>query len=620
MKFAVPLSARSAVLSSVALLGFLVLWVRLFALQVVAHDYYAAVAEENRIQLAVDIAQRGLVRDRQGRILAQNDPSYSVYLMRSKAPHVAAVIRHLANILHCDTTELATRLSESKVPAFEPVRLARHLDLETVCRIEELSELVPGAFLRYETTRKYPDPSGGAHLLGYVSEASEQPEAGSIAPGSFVGIHGAEQAFDVYLRGIDGVMYLEVTAAGQVVGSSKDHPQSFPIPGADVELTVDWELQTFATEALKSRGNGAVVCLKPATGEVLALVSYPCFDPNIFSGTLPPELWQQMSQDSTFPFLDRALKGKYPPGSTAKLITAGAGLELGIIAPNTLFAPCFGGRQIGNRYFRCWKPEGHGSLNLFGAIEQSCDVYFYQLSEKLGVENLARYARQCGLGSPTGIDLPEEAAGLVPDSAYYNSRYGRRGWTRNVVVNLGIGQGELLSTPLQIACFYGALANGGVAMRPYVLRAFQMQSGQTLPNKPHVAYQLPFSAETLGHLQRGARDVVANPHGTAHGINYRDLEIAGKTGTAQNPHGKEHAWFVGYAPFDRPEIVVAALVENAGHGSEVAAPLCAEVMRKYLGLPPPGGRPAPPVDSLSPAPTDSSRTAAGAANLLTDAH
>lgn len=614
------LSARSFILGGCALLGFLLLWIRLFALQVVSHDYYAAVAEENRIQLTVDIARRGLVRDRTGKVLAQNDPSYSVYLMRSKAPHLGAVIRHLADILHSDSATLATKLAESKVPAFEPVRLARHVDLETVCRIEELSELVPGALLRYETTRRYPDPTGGAHLLGYVSEASDVPESSPIVPGSFVGIHGAEQEFDGYLRGIDGVMYLEVTAAGQVVGASKDHPPSLSVPGADVELTVDWDLQMFATEALRKRGNGAVVAIKPATGEVLALVSSPCFDPNLFSGILTPEMWKQLSEDSTHPFLDRALKGKYPPGSTFKLITGAVGLEMGLIAPNTLFAPCYGGRQIGNRYFRCWKPEGHGSLNLFGAIEQSCDVYFYQLAEKIGVENLAKYARQCGFGVPTGIDLPEESSGLVPDSNWYNSRYGRRNWTRNVVVNLGIGQGEILATPLQVACFYGALANGGVAMQPYVLQSLTMQSGERLPHRPKVAYRLPFSAETIGHLQRGLRDVIGNPHGTAHGIDYKELEISGKTGTAQNPHGREHSWFVGYAPAARPEIVVAALVENAGHGSEVAAPLCGEVMRQYFGLPPVGGAPAPLADSLSDPPIDTTQPIMTLPNRLTVLH
>jgi penicillin-binding protein 2 len=605
MKMDFRLSRRSAVLSGAALLGFLVLWGRIFTLQIVSHDYYAGVAEDNRIQMTVDIARRGLVRDRNGRILAQNEPSYSVYLMRSKAPRTAAVLRNLAGILHCDLADLSTRLAESKVPPFEPVRLARHVDLETVCRIEELSELVPGALLSYESTRRYPDPGGSGHLLGYVSEASDVSDSSSVVPGSFVGIHGAEQEFDAYLRGIDGTRYLEVTAAGQVVGTSKDHPPSHSVPGADAELTVDWNLQEFATEALKSRGNGAVVCLKPATGEILALVSYPCFDPNVFSGTLPPEVWQQLSQDSAHPFLDRALKGKYPPGSTAKLVTAGAALELGLVAPNTLLAPCYGGRQIGNRYFHCWKPGGHGSLDLFGAIEQSCDVYFYQLAEKIGVENFAKYARRCGFGSPSGVDLPEEAAGLVPDSAYYNSRYGRRGWTRTLVVNLGIGQGEFLTTPLQVATFYAALANGGVAMRPHVLQALQLHSGDSVPNPPQVAYRLPFSAETIADLQRGVREVVASVRGTAHSINYRDLEIAGKTGTAQNPHGREHSWFVGYAPFARPEIVVAAIVENAGHGSEVAAPLCGEVMRKYFGLPPAGGARPRPVDSLAQAPADS---------------
>jgi penicillin-binding protein 2 len=577
---------RLRALWAVALLSFALLWIRLFTMQVVDHGYYAGIAHDNRVQLSVDIARRGLLRDRNGRILAQNDPSYSVYLMRNKVQSAQNVVGHLARILNRDSTEIMQKLKDSRVPPFEAVRIARHVPLEVVCAIEEQNERVPGVLLRYENTRRYPEPAGGSHLLGYVTEASGDSDQPGVHAGSFVGVRGAEQQFDGYLRGIDGEIYMDVTAGGQVVGKSKDNPTIPSRPGADVELTLDWGLQTFATEALAKRGIGSVVCMDPRNGDVLALVNNPGFDPNLFSGTLPAEVWEQISKDTTHPFLDRAIRGLYPPGSTTKLITAGAGLEQEIVGPNTRFSPCNGGLQFGNRFFRCWKAEGHGSLNLVEAIAQSCDVYFYQLAEKLGVNTWADYARMSGLGLATGIDLPGEKDGLVPDSAYYDQRYGRRGWTRTLAINLGIGQGELLCTPLQLAAFFCALANDGVAMTPRVLRTLRMPTGEEFSHPSSVAYRLPYSREHLSLLQLATRTVVDGKKGTAKVVNFPDLDVAGKTGTAQNPHGDNHAWFACYAPYSAPEIVVVALVENSGQGSEIAAPLCGEVLRYYFGLPP----------------------------------
>jgi penicillin-binding protein 2 len=395
---------------------------------------------------------------------------------------------------------------------------------------------------------------------------------------------------------------MKVTAAGQVVGESPDQAGTPSTPGKDLYLNVDWDLQSFCQWALEKRGTGSVVCLEPRTGAVRAIVNVPSFDPNLFSGILKPETWNDVVNDTTHPLLDRALKGLYPPGSTTKLVTAAAGLELGLIAPTTRFSPCFGGMQVGNRYFRCWKPAGHGSLDLAGAIEHSCDVYFYQLGQRLGVERWAEFTAKCGFGKVTGIDLPNESAGLVPDSAYYDRRFGKRGWTSSLVLNLAIGQGEFLVTPLQLAVFFAAIANGGTAVQPRVLSYYTMSDGEeSVP--PDIKYlpSLPMSETTLETLQRSLRRVVASPEGTAHGLNYPDLEIAGKTGTAQNPHGDNHSWFACYAPASDPQLVVVAIVENAGHGSEVAAPLCGEILRHYFGLPDwvraPADTAKPPVDS-----------------------
>lgn len=569
----------------VTVVCFVLLWLRLFDLQVLDRVHYLQIANDNRIQLAVDLARRGLIRDRYGKILAQNEPSYSVYLMKSKAVPQGEVVAHLARILDRDSSSIMHKLRTSHLPYFEPVRVARHVPKETVCRIEEQNELIPGIFLRYETTRKYPEPTGGSHLLGYLTEASSDGTEAARAPeGSFVGVRGAERQFDDYLRGADGVVYFDVTAAGQVVGPSSDQPPSPSIPGVDVQLTIDWDLQRFATGALESRGIGSVICIDPRTGEILAIVNVPGFDPNLFSGILTQDVWNGVINDPDKPLLDRSLKGLYPPASTAKLITVAAGLESGIITPTTTFSTCLGGMQFGNRYFRCWKAAGHGTVNLSGAIEQSCDVYFYQLAQRLGVEVWADYARRSGFARRTGIDLPGEAIGLVPDSSYYNRIYGKRKWTSTLVLNLGIGQGEFLATPLQVALYYCALANDGLAMRPRILGSLRTQDMDIAPTRPRESYRLPYSKSTLSALNNALRRVVSAVNGTARVLNYPDLKIAGKTGTAQNPHGDNHSWFVGYAPYDKPEMVVVAIVENAGEGSKVAAPLCGEVFRYYFEL------------------------------------
>jgi penicillin-binding protein 2 len=592
-------TVRGRVVVAASVLAFVLLWTRLVYLQVIDHDYYSRVADENRIQLAVDMARRGVIRDRNGEILAQNEPSYSVYLLRPKTEPLRVVVSLLAPLIDTDSATIMQKLRESVLPYYEPVRIARHISQEAVCRIEEQNEFLPGVLLRYESTRRYPFADEGSHMLGYLSEATEATGT-SVAAGSIVGVRGVEQQYDTYMRGTDGISYLDVTAAGQVVGVSTDHTPMPSLPGAAVRLTVDWKLQQVAESLLAERGTGSVVCIDPRTGEVLALVNEPSFDGNLFSGILKPEVWNKLVTDSAHPLLDRAIRGLYPPGSTTKLITAGAALETGVAAPNTRFAPCSGGMQFGNRFFRCWKPEGHGSLDMVGALAQSCDVYFYQLGQKLGVERWAKYTRGCGFGRRTQIDLPDEAAGLTPDSAYFDRRYGERKWSKLLILNLAIGQGEFLATPLQLAQFYCALANHGIAMKPTLMHSLLIENAAPIRQRPKESFRLPFSDASLRVLQEGLRAVIAGGHGTASSLNYKDLAIAGKTGTAQNPHGNEHAWFACYAPFDNPQLVVVALVENAGHGSEVAAPVCGEIMRYYFGLPSLRPKPAEPEPAVPP--------------------
>jgi penicillin-binding protein 2 len=311
------------------------------------------------------------------------------------------------------------------------------------------------------------------------------------------------------------------------------------------------------------------------------MVSKPSKDANMFSTVIPDSLWETILADTTDPLLNRPLDGLYPPGSTFKLAIAGAGLELGLIDRRTQFAPCLGGYQFGNRFFRCWHAPGHGRLGIISAIEQSCDVYFYQLGYKLGLEEFHRFSLTCGFAAKTGIDLPQEASGNIPNKAWYDRHIGEKQWTQAVLLNLGIGQGEILVTPLQVAQFFCGLANEGKIYRPHFLKATIGSDGRETIRGGELVSVLPFSPETIAILKEGLFRVVHGEHGTARGSRIRGVTMAGKTGTAQNPHGENHSWFVGFAPVENPEIVVCVIVENAGHGSDVAAPAVRDIIKAY---------------------------------------
>ncbi|MBI5868945.1 MAG: hypothetical protein HZB43_11790 [candidate division Zixibacteria bacterium] len=410
---------------------------------------------------------------------------------------------------------------------------------------------------------------------------------------------GLEKRDDDLVRGVDGVRHWEVNALGQLVGPMPGYPDVSPIPGNDMMLALDVNLQILADSLLSGYDAGTVAAVDIRTGEVLCFVTRPGYDANAFSGTLSSLEWNSLRDDPLKPLLNRAAKGLYPPGSTAKLLTAGAALEAGIVGTSDRFGGCGGGYRFGNRVFGCWKPSGHGSLDMFGGIEQSCDVYFYQLGLKVGVDTWSQSVKACGFGRATGIDLPGEVDGLVPSTAYYDRRFGAKKWSRGLMLNLAIGQGEFLVTPIQLLQYYAALANNGVAMKPHLLLATRAPQRSWENVTPEVAFKLPYSPSTLSILREAARLVVYGGHGTAGGIKDDSVRMAGKTGTAQNPHGNDHSWFVGYAPSESPRIAVVALVENAGHGSVVAAPICLQIARRYI-VGPPVEKPKPGLAQTTP--------------------
>jgi penicillin-binding protein 2 len=557
----------------------------LVKLQILNYRELAEQSENNRIRVQPLVAGRGVVYDREGRIIIDNRPSFTVSVVASEAVR-DTTIPNLAALIGLDTSVVQKRLRKNLVNRYQPAPIMRDVPFEIVAVIEEQAGRFPGVSIQMEEVRRYTPNLGSECFTGHVGEVSEEERRreGVVGYrlGSIIGKKGLEKQHDALLRGREGTAYIEVTASGQSRGPYEGKAPTPAVAGADLVLTIDNDLQRECVAALGEYCCGAIVAMDPRSGEILAMTSHPGFDANIFSTVIPESLWQSIMQDTTHPLLNRPISGLYPPASTTKLLTIGAALEEGMISANTTLKPCYGGYQFGNRYFRCWEPAGHGSLNAIGAIEQSCDVYLYQVGLKLGIDLLSQYFDKCGFGHVTGVALPGEEDGLNPNSEYYDKRYGKKKWSRGLVLNNAIGQGEILVTPLQLAQFFCGLVNDGIVYRPRLIRSLRFPGGhQVIPSR-QIVRKLPFSSETLELLLEALRLVVEGEHGTARGLKNNLYSLGGKTGTAENPHGDNHSLFVGVAPMGRPEIVVCAVVENAGHGSEVAAPTVKRIIDIYM--------------------------------------
>lgn len=596
----VPGGKRARVLIGVLGVVLLLLVGRLFFLQVIRGNYYSRISEENRIRFLTLPASRGEIKDRNGTNIASSRPSYTAFLIPYEVLEALPakksarekrglefLVTKLADCLQLDTALLEQKVTSKWFKGYEPIKLKKDIDFNTVCVIEEQNEDLPGVIYQVEPTRKYLDAGWVGHLVGYVNEfgkkeLSEGSAEKGFRLGGVTGRKGLEKQYDEMLRGKDGVTFLEVTALGKIMGPLQERNPDPPINGSDLWLTIDLDLQAVAESSLADYQSGAIAALDPRNGQILALVSKPGVNSNLFAGAMSPQEWNDILQDPLHPLLDRPLQATYPPGSTLKLLTAAIALETNTVSENTYFLSCNGSFQFGKRAFGCWQPGGHGRLNLHQAIVQSCDVYFYQMGLRVGLERWSRYAKMCGFGTKTGVDIPEEASGLVPSLEYYHKKYGRGDWVKNLVINLAIGQGEILVTPLQLAVFFAGLATDGRMMRPYVVDRIITQDGRVLSTQPEVIRYLPFSSSTLRVMQKAMEGVVQDPQGTGMASRIPGTTVAGKTGTAQNPHGEAHAWFVGYAPASDPKIVVVVLIENVGHGGTYAAPVAKAIMEKHL--------------------------------------
>ena len=585
---------RFGILAGLAVAGFGLVVLGLLRLQVLQHDELARLSEQNRIRLDVIRAPRGAIRDRSGRILADNQPSFDIVFrpapiestLRVRAAIDPEWLARVSGAIVGDTGDVKRKVQEANRTGQTAV-LRRAAPYAVMAAVEESRSELAGIDVQVAPIRRYPSGMLAAQLLGYAGEINdrelEERADKGYGLGDLIGKTGVERRYEDMLRGEDGAEFVVVNAMGKRVTTLEEGPPRLPVAGRDVVLTIDLDVQRALETAMGKIERGAAVVLDPRDGSVLAMVSKPEYDPNEFSRGISFDRWKELNSNGAFPLLNRATQSAYPPGSTFKIVCMLAGLKSGQVDPDShMPTSCSGAYYYGGRRFGCWEHGGHGSLNLVDALQHSCDVYFYQLGLRLGIDPIEETSHDLGLGERTGIDLPAEAKGLVPSSQYYNQHFHTGRWPKGVLLNLGIGQGELLTTPLQLATMTAIVANGGHAVRPHVVQSVQGQANFKIPKPVESGIVADAGIWDTVHL---AMHKVTLPGGTANASrSVPGMNVAGKTGTAQNPHGKDHALFVCFAPLEAPTIAMAIVAENSGHGSEWAAPVAGSLL-KQLFLP-----------------------------------
>lgn len=588
---------RSLIMALIKFLLLMVIIARLYYLQVYQADRYKTLADENRISTRLLVPPRGIIFDRNGVTIASNQQNFQALIVAEQAPNVQETLDAFKKIMPLsEAEEERIKKDLKRNRSFVPIKIRDNLSWEEVSRIQLNAPDLPGIVIDEGLTRYYPFGAGMAHILGYVSSVSDKDVKDDPlleVPGFKIGKSGIEKYLEKALRGESGNLKLEVNAYGRIM---KEIERVDGIPGKDVQLTIDSRLQQKAFE-LFGEESGAAVLLDVHTGEILAFVSAPSFDPNMMTQGLSTEDWNALLHNERNPLTDKAISGQYSPGSTFKMIVALAALEAGVIKPETR-TYCAGKMFLGNHAFHCWKKEGHGHLNVVEALQHSCDIFFYETAQKLGIEKIADMARRFGLGSKINIGLENEKAGLIPDKEWKLRRFGEP-WQQGESLISGIGQGYILITPLQLATMTARLVNGGYEIKPTFLK---VSDGEKSKIK-----KIDVSPANLELIKEGMYAVVNKPGGTAwrSQFDYHGQRMGGKTGTTQvrritmkeRREGikkeselpwrlRNHALFVGYAPHDNPKYAVAVLVEHGGGGSSVAAPLAGKILREAIMLDP----------------------------------
>ena len=596
---------RILILSFVVAGIFFLLLLRLWHLQILNADNYRNMSENNRLRFVPVAASRGAIMDRNGTVLVSNQPSFSLAVVPQEVTDRDGLLDHLAKLLGLDRAEMNERWEKGKGRAkYYPIILASNISRDQVEIVEENHLRLPGVEIEMKPVREYASGVLAAHLLGYIGEVSEDELNAKgfeeYNPGDYLGKNGIERSWEKELHGNDGGRQLEVDARGRVLRTISE---SYPTVGNSVVLTIDANLQKQTEQAFGDQA-GAAVAMDVNTGEVLAFVSNPGFDPALFSGKMPADTWKEYLEDRRHPLENKALTGQYPPGSTFKIITALAGLQEGKIDEKTSVT-CSGSYELGNSTFNCWNRHGHGVTNLKKALRESCDVYFYQLGERLGVDSIAAMAKRFMLGAPMGIGLAHEKGGLIPTAEWKLKRFAKR-WFHGETLPVAIGQGYVLMTPIQLASMIATVANEGTVYRPSLVKRIVDADGKPLKEfKPEVMGTTGVSADKFKLVKQGLFAVVNEPGGTGATARLSDVHVAGKTGSAQvvklrdskqaTPYQyRDHALFVAFAPYEKPEIAVAVIVEHGEHGGSAAAPIAGRIMRAWFdGKKPARKEPAP---------------------------
>ena len=585
--------------------SFLCLWMRIWYLQILKWQYLTGLSENNRVRMVTLPASRGMIKDRNGETLVSIRPAFNLYLTPEDARNLDSSLDKLAQRISLDREKLKKKISQTK--SFKEVLIKGDIPREEVAFVEENNMSLPGIRIRAEPLRNYVFNNLASHTLGYLGEISkaslERLKDPAYRQGDFVGKNGLENIYESLLRGKKGYKEVEVDVSGRELKTLRKLP---PESGNNLILTLDVkiqeELEKLMTETAEQNMNGSVVVMKVQTGEIIAITSKPSFDPNKFAAGISPKNWRDLVTDEWHPLQNRSIHGQYPPGSTYKIVTAIAGLGEGVIKPDTsIFCP--GHFKLGRGRYRCWKKSGHGFMNLHDALVQSCDVYFYTIGHRLGIDTIAKYAKRFGLGRSTRLGLSQEKKGLVP-TTQWKLLNKKEPWQLGETISASIGQGFNLVTPIQQVIMMAAVANRGILLKPYLVKRIEGPEGQLRQEFfPEIIGQIGVDPDHLEQVRMALRDVVNGTRGTGKKSRLKNIIVSGKTGTAQVVRMKsneelekgevipvkyrDHAWFVAFAPYEKPVLAVAIIVEHGGHGGAIAGPIAGKIFKKYFKLYPP---------------------------------
>lgn len=572
---------RIKIITGIFLCAFVLIMIRVGWLQIIQGERFNQLSQSSRLRLIPLPNPRGLIRGREGEIIADNTASFSVGIIPENLDRKEEVLGKLKKVLPGLNIELSREKIEKAPNPFRPVVLKEGVNLSKVTYLLEREQEFPSVVILAQPVRNYPQEKLFGNVVGYLGEINKKelkkasPSLG-VESGDLVGKTGIEKMYNSYLQGEKGGKQVEVDAHGRAL---KVISEKAPIPGDTAYLTIDVNMQKIAREQMGER-KGVVLIANPHTGQILTMLSLPSFNPNLFARGISEEKWTDISKNPGDPIVNRATRGEYPPASTFKIILVAAALEEGKITPASTFR-CSGSYKVGNRFFKCWKEEGHGRLDLKEALIHSCDVYFYQLGLKLGVKDIIKYARLFGLGKPTGVDLPSEKKGLLPTPDWKKETY-KESWYPGDTANLSIGQGYILTTPIQMLNVINVVANGGYSLRPYLLaKIVNSEDDVILQHFPGRLDKVPLSNSTLTFLREALRGIVKE--GTGWRAENKIVKIAGKTGTVQIAEDKNpHNWFIGYAPADDPTLSIVVLVENREEDISIAPQIAGKILSKVF--------------------------------------